>query len=260
MKRIVRGLAFVVLTCAAIAGLSAQSAEEIIAASRTRITANTVSTRSRLVITAKDGSQSERLIDQYTSKASGGGEKTVVVFQKPASVAGTRFLTIATPGKATDSWIFLPALGKVRRVAAGEGSSNFMGTDMSYDDVGLTNREASADSHVLLREEALDGKPCWVIESSPKNTEFQYSKMVLWVDKSTKVTWKVELYDRKGELAKVLEILKVEDKQGRLTPMETKMTTLKAKTSTTIFVDIIKYDDPIPASVFTTKFLETGRP
>ena len=38
------------------------------------------------------------------------------------------------------------------------------------------------------------------------------------------------------------------------------MSTVKAKTSTTIFIDIIKYDDPIPASVFTTKFLETGRP
>jgi len=59
---------------------------------------------------------------------------------------------------------------------------------------------------------------------------------------------------------KILEILKCEDKQGRLTPTVTRMTTVKAKTSTTINVEIIKYDDPIPAGVFTTKFLETGRP
>jgi hypothetical protein len=37
------------------------------------------------------------------------------------------------------------------------------------------------------------------------------------------------------------------------------MTTLAAGTSTTLFMDIIKYDDPIPEAVFTTAYLETGR-
>jgi len=41
--------------------------------------------------------------------------------------------------------------------------------------------------------------------------------------------------------------------------METKITTIAAGTSTTLFTDIIKYDDPIPETVFTTAYLETGR-
>jgi hypothetical protein len=237
----------------------APSAQEIVKSSRDRIKADTVSTRSRMVIAAKDGSTTERVVDQYSSK-SGGVNRTVVVFQKPASVANTRFLTIENPGKADDRWIFLPALGKVRRIAATEGSGSFMGTDLSYDDVSSADREADADTHALLREESLDGKDCWVIESKPKDTDYQYTKMVSWIEKSTSVSLKLELYDRKGELVKLLEILKAEDKQGRLTPTVTRMTTVKAKTSTTIDVEIVKYDDPIPASVFTTKFLETGRP
>jgi hypothetical protein len=32
-----------------------------------------------------------------------------------------------------------------------------------------------------------------------------------------------------------------------------------ASTSTTIYMDIIKYDDSIPEGVFTTAYLETGR-
>lgn len=237
----------------------AQDAAEIIASSRGRIKYATLSIRSRLVISAKDGSLSERLIDQYTS-LSEGTERSVVVFQKPASAAGTRFLTVAAPGKPADMWIFLPALAKVRRIAGSEGSGSFMGTDMSYDDVALSNRSSSADSHRVLREESLGAASCWVIESRPKAADFQYSKMILWIDKASKISWKVELYDKKGELVKVLEILKAQDIQGRLTVMETRMSTLKAKTSTTIYSDIVKYDDPIPASVFTTKFLETGRP
>jgi hypothetical protein len=47
--------------------------------------------------------------------------------------------------------------------------------------------------------------------------------------------------------------------QGRLTPMQTKISTVSAGTSTTIYMEIIKYDDPIPEGVFTTAYLETGR-
>jgi hypothetical protein len=42
--------------------------------------------------------------------------------------------------------------------------------------------------------------------------------------------------------------------------MKTIMTTVAAGTSTAINVEILKYDDPIPESVFTPNFLETGRP
>jgi hypothetical protein len=50
------------------------------------------------------------------------------------------------------------------------------------------------------------------------------------------------------------------DIQGRLTAMNTKMTNVQAGTSTSIQIEILKYDDPIPDSVFTTRYLETGRP
>jgi len=256
MKRIICVLA--ILSLAGGAAL-AQSPEEIMKASRERIKADTVSTRARMVISAKDGSLTERLVDQYTS-ASGGVTKTVVVFQKPASVAGTRFLTISSPGKAGDQWIFLPSLGKVRRVAASEGSASFMGTDLSYDDMASADRKSDLDSYALLREESLDGKPCWVIEAKPKEGGYQYSRMVGWIEKATNISLKMELYDKKGALVKIMEMSGVKDFQGRLTPTVTKMTSVQAKTSTTITIEIMKYDDPIPAGVFTERFLLTGRP
>jgi hypothetical protein len=239
--------------------LFAQNADEIVRASRDRIKSDTVSTRSRMVITAKDGSTTERLVDQFTSKA-GGVTKTMIIFQKPASVAGTRFLTVENPGKPDDRWIFLPALAKVRRVSASEGSGSFMGTDLSYDDVSSADRKADEDTHAVLREEALDGKTCWVIESKPKDPSYQYTKMISWIEKDTSIGKKIEMYDKRGELVKILELGNVEDVQGRLTPKTTKMSTVQAKTSTTISVEIIKYDDKIPEGVFTTRFLETGRP
>ncbi|MCL2833482.1 MAG: outer membrane lipoprotein-sorting protein [Treponema sp.] len=234
-------------------------AASIVEKSRSRITADTISTRSKMVITAKNGTVTERLIDQYSKKDSKGNNRALIVFQSPAAVQGTRFLTIENPGKDNDQWIFLPSLGKVRRIAASEGSGSFMGTDFSYDDISSADREADLDNHKLLREEKLNNNDCYVIESTPKDSSYQYSKMIQWIDKNNYVTYKIELYDKKGVQVKLLEILELQEVQGRLAFMVTKISTLAAGTSTSLNVQILKYDDPIPEGVFTTEYLETGR-
>jgi outer membrane lipoprotein-sorting protein len=183
----------------------------------------------------------------------------VVVFQSPASVAGTRFLTIENTGKADDRWIYLPELRKVRRIASSEGSGSFVGTDFSYDDVSSADRGAGLDNHRIIREDQLNGAECYVIESTPKDASYQYSKMVHYIDKSSFVNYKIELYDKRGTHVKTMEILKLEDVQGRLTPMVTKISTLAAGTSTSINVQSVKYDANIPEQVFTPAYLETGR-
>ena len=255
MKKIVT---LAVMVLAAGMALFAQDAEAIVKSSRDRIKADTVSTRSRMVIRAKDGSTTERLIDQYSKDGPKGG-RTMIVFQKPESVAGTRFLTMENSGAPDDRLIYLPALGKVRRIAAAEGSGSFMGTDFSYDDISSASRSTSQDTHTLLREEDLNGAACYVIQSAPKDSSYQYSKMIQWIDKGTKAVMKIELYDKKSALVKIAEMSGMKDIQGRQTTTVTKMTTVAAGTSTTITMDIVKYDDPIPESVFTAAYLETGR-
>jgi len=242
--------------------LSAQAAgadaSSIVNSAKNRVQSDTISSRSRMVITAKNGSTSERLLDQYSKDGPNGG-RTVIVFQRPANVAGTRFLTMDTASGTTDQWIFLPELGKVRRIAASESGGSFMGTDFSYDDISSVDRDAALDTHTLLREETLNGSACHVIQSVPKDSSFQYSKTISWIDKESSLIYKTEMYNRRGELVKTMEMSNFKDVQGRLTPMQTKISTVAAGTSTTIYMEIMKYDDPIPDGVFTTAYLETGR-
>ncbi|MCL2175160.1 MAG: outer membrane lipoprotein-sorting protein [Treponema sp.] len=235
----------------------ADQANTIMNSAKNRITSDTVSSRSRMVITAKNGSTTERVIDQY-SKDGANGARTVIVFQSPANVAGTRFLTMDNALGNSDQWIFLPSLGRLRRIASSESGGNFMGTDFSYDDISSMDRDITLDTHTVLREEMLNGKQCYVIQSIP-NSSYQYSKTVTWIDKSNFVIYKAEMYNRRGEVAKIMEMSDFRDVQGRLSPMQTKISTVSAGSSTTIFMDIMKYDDPIPESVFTTAYLETGR-
>jgi len=238
--------------------LHAQDAESIVRASRDRIKADTVSTRSKMVISAKDGSTTERVLDQY-SKDGPKGSRTMIVFQQPATVAGTRFLTMETSGGADDRWIFLPSLGKVRRVAASEGGGSFMGTDFSYDDISSMSRGVELDTHTLLREENFGGSLCHVIQSVPKDSSYQYSKMISWITKDSKITSKIELYDKRNTLVKTVEMSGIKEIQGRDTVTITKITTHAAGTSTTINMERVEYDRNIPEGVFTTKYLETGK-
>jgi hypothetical protein len=212
-----------------------------------------------MVISAKDGSTTERILDQY-SKDGPKGSRTMIVFQQPTTVAGTRFLTMENYG-ADDRWIFLPELGKVRRVAASEGGGSFMGTDFSYDDISSMSRGVELDTHTLLREENFGGNACYVIQSVPKSSSYQYSKMIQWVIKDSKIIAKIELYDKKNTSSpvKTVEMSGIKEVQGRSTVTTTKITTHAAGTSTTINMEIVKYDENIPEGVFTTQYLETGR-
>ena len=257
MKRFILALIVFALV---IVYAGAQNAASIVSQSRDRIKADTVSTRSRMIITAKNGSTTERVMDQYTKKDARGNNRAVIIFQEPASVRGTRFLTMENPGKDNDQWIFLPSLSRVRRIAASEGSGSFVGTDFSYDDISSADRDADLDNHKILREEKFKDSDCYVIESASKDSNYQYSKMIQWIDKNSLVIYKIELYDKRGTQVKLLEILELRDVQGRLSPFITKMTTIAAGTSTSLNVVNLKYDDPIPEGVFTTNFLETGRP
>jgi len=251
-------LLFAALSLLAPSFLAAQDALSVMTAAKNRVTSDTISSRSRMVITARNGTTTERVIDQY-SKDGPNGARTIVVFQNPANVAGTRFLTMDNASGGTDQWIFLPSLGRVRRIASSESGGNFMGTDFSYDDISSMDRDVSLDTHSILREETLNGRLCYVIQSVPR-TSYQYSKTISWIDKENYQIYKSEMYNQRNEIVKIMEMSDFRNIQGRITPMQTKVSTVSAGTSTTIYMDIMRYNDPIPESVFTTAYLETGRP
>ncbi|MDR0401356.1 MAG: outer membrane lipoprotein-sorting protein [Treponema sp.] len=251
-----------ILFCAAVlaaAPLAAQEAEGIVRASRERIQADSVYTRSTMILKANNGAETRRVIEQF-SKDGPKGNRGVVVFHEPKSVAGTRFLTMENPGGEDDRWIFLPNRGRVQRIAAADGSKSFVGTDFSNDDISSADRDVDLDRHSLLREEDLEGNPCYVIQSIPKDSSYQYGRMIQWIDKNNRVCRRIDLYDRKNVLVKTLEILKLEEKDGRLSPIQTRMTSRAAGTYTQINVDDIRYNARIPEGIFTQEYLATGRP
>ena len=205
-----------------------------------------------------DGRSSNRIVENWTKESDDGTASSVIVFHKPASVEGTRFLTVENEGRDDDQWIFLPGLGRIRRIAASEGDSSFMGTDFTYDD--MQSRDVDQDTHTLLREEQQAGRDCYVIESVPKNPgDSQYSKRVQWVAKDIWIPVKVDFYDTSGDLLKTLTVERIEKVQGFWTTIDTTMKNQQTGHATELNIRKLVYNEDLPDGLFTTNFLRTGR-
>ncbi len=263
MKRISLFLALVLLAASGAWSQPAAplSAAEIMKKVRSHDGISSTQTRVRMQLVDKGGSTSERLIDQFSVEEKG-LTKMAIIFQAPASVKDTRFLTVQNASGSDDRWIFLPALAKVRRVASGEGNSSFMGTDFTYDDLSsLSSRPMDRDDYALLGTDTVNGEKVFIVEVKPKNpADSAYPKTVQTILADKWLAVKIDIYDKDGKVAKVNEVSEYKQVDGFWTPIKSSMKNLQTGHSTNLSVEKLILNKPIPAGVFTTKFLETGRP
>lgn len=190
-----------------------------------------------------------------------GSVMTITLFLEPARVKNTRFLTISHENRDDDQWIYLPALKKVKRIAAGEQEGSFMGSDFSYSDMAGSFSNLDDYTHTILRSEQLNGYDCYVVESVPGNdSSSSYGKNVAWVDKATYLTVKVEFYSKdNSQVLKVLKSEEIKEQQGHWFAGKMTMETIASGHKTILEFKQIKYGLTLDPGYFTTNFLETGR-
>ncbi|MCX7025285.1 MAG: outer membrane lipoprotein-sorting protein [Spirochaetes bacterium] len=221
----------------------------------------------KMVLVDRNGGTRERTITSYSVSLPNGDTKRTMVFEAPADVRGTRFLTIAydAPEKDDEQYIFIPALRKVRSIGTSGGDSKtgaFLGSDFTYADLG--SLDAPEFSAVLLGEETVDGTRCWKIEQKAANPEvvkkYGYSRVIKWIDSSGYALRKAEYHNRDGKLAKRLAVGGYETLAGKyriFTSMT--MANLESGTKTTLEFTGTKALDSIDPNYFTVRFLERGR-
>jgi outer membrane lipoprotein-sorting protein len=204
----------------------------------------------------RQGEQRVRNLRQY-SKDYGDVEKKIMFFLSPADVRGTSFMNWSyTSGRDDDQWIYLPALRRVRRISSDGKGDYFMGSDFTYDDLG--DRHSDEDNHRLVREEILNGKACYVVESTPKDPDYMYSKTITWVMKDNHLGLKREFYDQRGRLLKVLQIKQFENIDGYWTILETEMKNVQNNHTTHMKFNNVQYNQGIPDRKFTERSMTMG--
>jgi outer membrane lipoprotein-sorting protein len=134
----------------------------------------------------------------------GAGDKRLIVFDEPGDVRGTTVLTHSHLDGSDDQWIYLPSLKRVKRIAGSNRSGPFMGSEFAYED--LASQELAKYSYQFLRDAACPGGQCYVIERRPADATSGYSRQLVWIDHEEFRPWRVEYYDRKNTLLKVLQL------------------------------------------------------
>ncbi|MEW6108912.1 MAG: outer membrane lipoprotein-sorting protein [Nitrospirota bacterium] len=184
----------------------------------------------------------------------GGNQKYFIYFFQPADVKDMTFMVNKYPAKDDDRWLFVPAINMVRRIAAQDKRSSFVGSDFTYEDV--SGRDIEDDTHALTKEEKLGGRDCYIVKSTPKASDVDYSFRLSWIDKGNYLPLKEEYYDRKGELYKVFTADEVKDVKGFPTITKRTMKNLLSGHRTEVSYLKTDYNIGIDDSLFSERFLK----
>ncbi|RLI61871.1 MAG: hypothetical protein DRO88_12520 [Promethearchaeia archaeon] len=202
---------------------------------------------STMILVDKNGNQNEREMVIYQK----GGDMRLVRFLSPASQKGISFLSLPNDRM----YLYLPAFRKVRLIASHVKNQNFAGTDFSYDDMSSFSFAQEYDAQLLETTDTT-----YLLKLVPKSEiEKDYSQLKMWVNKDSYVPSKIEYYNKRGNLWKILTSDNIEEIGKYRIAMKMEMIDLEKSHSTKMTIDEIKLDSGLSDNIFTTRNLQRTR-
>jgi outer membrane lipoprotein-sorting protein len=178
-----------------------------------------------------------------------GQSRAVLRFTAPAEVKGVALLVVNHPDRASDQWMWTPAIERDRRIALQDRSTRFFGTDFSFED--LEERDVNQYEYTLAGNEAVDGAACWKIESTPRESKSsQYTRSIVWVRQDNYALARIENYV-KDQVVRRLNYSNIRNLQGIWTATQLEMTDVRRGSRTRLTLDKLEYNLPLKDEDFT---------
>ncbi len=202
----------------------------------------------------KSGKERLRVFTMLRKDTTDGGEqKYYIYFYKPKDVKRTTFLVLKKMGGDDSRWLFIPVINLVKRIAASDKHSSFVGSDFSYEDV--SGRATSDDTHEFIKEDKVEGYDVYVIKSTPKE-KAAFTYVMNYIDKATYLPVRREYFNNKGAVYKVFEALEIQTVQGYPTITKRKMMDVKKNHYSLVEFSSIEYNVGIKDNIFTERYLK----
>lgn len=195
----------------------------------------------------------------------GKDSRSVSVIKKPAAEAGIGFLQYDydDPSKDTDQWMYLSAMGKVKRLISGNDdepkSGTLFGSELSYEDVERPHIDDY--TYKLIKEEVWQGRPCWVIESRPtpkRARKSNYSKSTQWIDKERLLSLQSQVYDRTGRPIKLIVVSDVVKVDGIWVGKKININNLQTRRVSTMKTEKLIINPKVDNALFKVRTLTDG--
>jgi hypothetical protein len=232
--------------------LALQDARQIVEESQTRSRSQSQHYEGTLeVVDSKGKITNKRWI--YDRIGSHGNSKSIIKFTAPAEVKGMALLVVNHPDRASDQWLWTPAIARERRVAVQDRSTRFFGTDFSFED--LEERDVDQYKYSLVGEESVDGSPAWKIESRPvEGRSSQYTHSLVWIRKDNHAVTRIENYNEE-RLVRRLDYRDFENNAGIWTARTLEMHDLHRNSRTILKLEKLEYNVPMKEENFTLQAL-----
>jgi hypothetical protein len=191
------------------------------------------------------------------------GDRLLIHFSYPNDIRGTGFLVWEHPARDDERFLYLPSLGRVRRIAGSEAQESFVGSDFTYEDIG--GREFDEYTYAILDADAAwtppaggPARPAWRLESRRKDAAAEFPRVVSTVLKDSYVVVGADIYNRRDEKQKVYTVRRLEQVEGIWTAMDAEMTNALEKSRTELVIESADYNVGLAESAFTRRELERG--
>ncbi len=192
----------------------------------------------------------------YERFGSFGASKVILRFTAPAEVKGVALLIVNHPDRASDQWMWTPAIERDRRIALQDRSARFFGTDFSFED--LEERDVDQFEYKMVGDATVDGAACWKIEARPKESKSsQYTMSVLSIRKDNYVTALIESYN-KDKLIRRIHYGDIQNVSGIWTPRNVEIYDSTRGSRTVLQLERLEYNVPMKEEDFTLEALRRG--
>ena len=213
----------------------------------------------------RQGRVRERVLTLLGLRGTGAaGDKTLVRFLYPNDIKNTGLLVWEHPNADDERFLYLPAVGRVRRIAGEEKQESFAGSDLSYEDIG--GRDVADYTYAFTNQNATwtapDGSvlPAWSLESRAKDRNADFPRSVSLVLKDRFIVVHADIYNQRDERAKVFDVRRLERVDGIWTALDLVVVNERQKTRTELVTTSVRYNVGLRDSDFTRRQLEQGAP
>ena len=207
-----------------------------------------------MVLVDRQNRKKMRKLDYYAKKTEN-GTNTFIRFLEPADLKGTSFLTIGYEKGDDEQRLYLPSLGKARRISSSNKGGKFMGSDLYFFD--LEDRGFDDSDYEYLKDDIYNDMSCHLVATYPKDKDAPYSKQILWINKDNWFAYKIESFDkkRKDRMIKTIVMLDVKDYNGVLIPEKIVVDNHKDNHKTLLQRQDIKVNVGLKDDIFTVQNL-----
>lgn len=179
---------------------------------------------------------------------------------EPEYLRGMTVLTIEATDRSHDAFLYLPSLGRVRRVTTAQRGDAFFGTDVTYEDL---ERQRAEDYDIgPLRSEPLDGEQVYVVEGRPRRRH-DYARTRFCIAQKDLAILEVQYFKQGAEDPyRVITAPRASmvERDGHVVPTRLLVRNLARGTTTEVTLRQLHIDPEIDDHAFSLQALESRRP